>query len=102
MSYQLAKHAYYFFLDRYSGYNHIIIALEDQEKTTLNCPYDMLAFRRMSFGICNAPGTFQRCMMAIFSNMVEKFIKVCVVDFLVVGASFDECLENFKVGHEEV
>ena len=41
-------------------------------------------------------------MMAIFSNMVEKFIKVCVVDFLVVGASFDECLENFKVGHEEV
>ena len=67
---RLAGHKYYCFLDGYSGYNQIAIAPDDQEKTTFTCPYGTFAFRRMLFGLCNAPGTFQRCMMAIFSNMV--------------------------------
>ncbi|GJW05791.1 reverse transcriptase domain-containing protein [Tanacetum coccineum] len=33
------------------------------------------AYRRMPFGLCNAPGTFQRCMMAIFHDMIEKTIE---------------------------
>ena len=69
---RLAGHQYYCFLDGYSGYNQIAIALEDQEKTTFTCPYGTFAFRRMSFGLCNAPATFQRCMMAIFMDS-EKF-----------------------------
>ncbi|GKA66584.1 hypothetical protein Tco_0766392 [Tanacetum coccineum] len=43
-----------------------------QEKTTFTCPYGTFAYRRMPFGLCNAPGTFQRCMMAIFHDMIEK------------------------------
>ena len=50
----------------------------------------------MPFGLCNAPGTFQRCMMAIFSDMVEKKIKVFMDDFSVLGSSFDDCLENLR------
>ena len=69
---RLDGHEYYFFLDRYSGYNQIAIAPEDQEKTTFTCPYCTFAFRWMPFGLCNALGTFQRCIMAIFSDMVEK------------------------------
>nr|GEU92865.1 reverse transcriptase domain-containing protein [Tanacetum cinerariifolium] len=45
---------------------------QDQEKTTLTCPYRTFAHRRMPFGLWNAPGTFQRCMMAIFHDMIEK------------------------------
>ncbi|XP_073136930.1 uncharacterized protein [Henckelia pumila] len=56
---------------RVGDYNQIAIASEDQEKTTFTCPYGTLAFRRMTFGLCNAPATFQRCMMAIFADMVE-------------------------------
>ncbi|GKD54785.1 reverse transcriptase domain-containing protein [Tanacetum coccineum] len=48
---------------------------QDQEKTTFTCPYGTFAYRRMPFGLCNAPGTFQRCMMAIFHDMIEKTIK---------------------------
>ena len=89
---RLARHEYYCFLDGYSGYNQIAIAPEDQEKTTFTCPYGTFAFRRMPFGLCNAPATFQRCMMAIFSDMVEQIIEIFMDDFSVFGTSFDDCL----------
>ena len=94
---RLARHEYYCFLDGYSGYNKISIAPEDQEKTTFTCLYGTFAFRRMPFGLCNAPSTFQHCMMAIFFDMVEKTIEVFMDDFSVLGNSFDNCLENLRL-----
>nr|XP_017250807.1 PREDICTED: RNA-directed DNA polymerase homolog [Daucus carota subsp. sativus] len=67
---RLAGHEYYCLLDGYSGYSQIFIAPWDQEKTTFTCLFGIFAFRRLSFGLCNAPATFQRCMMAIFSEMI--------------------------------
>ena len=93
---RLVGHEYYCFLDGYFGYNQIDIAPEDQEKTTFTCPYGTFAFSRMPFGLCNASGTFQRCIMAIFSDMVEKTIEVFMDDFSVLGSSFDNCLENLR------
>ena len=69
---RLAGHPHFCFLDGYSGYNQITIAPEDQEKTTFTCPFGTFAFRRMPFGLCNASGTFQRCMMSIFFDLAEK------------------------------
>ena len=66
---RLAGHPHLCFLDGYSRYNQIAIAPEDQEKTTFTCLFGTFAFRRMPFGLCNAPGTFQRCMMSIFSDL---------------------------------
>nr|GEX59392.1 reverse transcriptase domain-containing protein [Tanacetum cinerariifolium] len=83
---------YYCFLDGFSGYFQIPIDPRDQEKTTFTCPYEMFAFQRIPFGLCNAPGTFQRCMLAIFHDMVEKTIKVFMDDFSVFGNSFENCL----------
>ncbi|CAL9000990.1 unnamed protein product [Prunus brigantina] len=94
---RLAGHAYYCFLDGYSGYNQIAIAPEDQEKTTFTCPFCTFAYRRMPFGLCNAPATFQRCMLAIFSDMIERFIEVFMDDFSVFGSSFDNCLNHLSL-----
>ena len=69
---RVTRHEFYCFLYGYSGYNQIEIALQDQEKTTFTCPFGTFSFRKMPFGLCNAPGTFQQCMMGIFSDMIEQ------------------------------
>ncbi|GJY56881.1 reverse transcriptase domain-containing protein [Tanacetum coccineum] len=78
---RLAGNEYYCFLDGFSGYFQIPIDPLDQEKMTFTCPYGTFAYRRMPFGLCNAPGTFQRCMVAIFHDMIEKTMEVFMDDF---------------------
>jgi hypothetical protein len=56
---RLDDHAYYCFLDGYSGYNQILLDPKDQEKTTFSCPFDTFAYYRMPFRLCNALATFQ-------------------------------------------
>ncbi|GJS22569.1 reverse transcriptase domain-containing protein [Tanacetum coccineum] len=91
---RLAGNQFYCFLDGFSGYFQIPIDPKDQEKTTFTCPYGTFAYRRMPFGLCNAPGTFQRCMMAIFHDMIEKTMEVFMDDFSVFGDSFSTCLSH--------
>nr|GEZ51256.1 DNA-directed DNA polymerase [Tanacetum cinerariifolium] len=91
---RLAGNEYYCFLDGFSGYFQIPIDPRDQEKTTFTCPYGTFTYRRMPFGLCNAPGTFQRCVLAIFYDMVEKTMEVFMDDFSVFGNSFKNCLSR--------
>ncbi|GJT68013.1 reverse transcriptase domain-containing protein [Tanacetum coccineum] len=91
---RLDGNEFYCFLDGFLGYLQIPIDPQDQEKTTFTCPYGTFMYRRMPFGLCNDPGTFQRCMMAIFYDMIEKTMKVFMDDFLVFGDSFSSCLSN--------
>ena len=74
-----------------------MVDLKDQEKTTFTCPYRTFTFKRMSFGLCNAPTTFQRCMIVIFSDLIENIMEVFMDDFSVYGGSFDKCLDNLGV-----
>ena len=47
----------------------------------------------MPFGLCNAPATFQRCMMSMFSDLAEEVMEIFMDDFLVYGSSFEKCLK---------
>ena len=93
---RVAGHEFYCFLDGYSGYNQIEITLEDQEKTTFTCPSGTFAFRKMPFGLCNAPRTFHRCIMGIFSDMIELILEIFNDDFPIFGDSYEGCLENLR------
>ncbi|KAL6313407.1 hypothetical protein AAG906_001121 [Vitis piasezkii] len=72
------------------SYFQIAVALEDQEKTTFTCPFSTYAYRRMPFGLCNASATFQRCMLSIFGDMVERIMEVFMDDLTVYGKTFDD------------
>nr|GEW78500.1 reverse transcriptase domain-containing protein [Tanacetum cinerariifolium] len=93
---RLIRNECYCFLDGFFGYFLIPIDPEDQEKTTFTCTYGTFAYKRMPFGLCNAPRTFQRCMMAIFHDMIEQTMEVFMDDFSVFGNSFSTCLVNLK------
>ena len=93
---RLARHSHFCFLDGYSRYNQIVIAPEDQEKTTFTCPYGTFAFRRMPFGLCNASATFQRYMMSIFLDLIEEAMEIFMDVFSVHGSSFEHCLHNLE------
>ncbi|GJR24292.1 reverse transcriptase domain-containing protein [Tanacetum coccineum] len=70
---RLAGNEYYCFLDGFSGYFQIPIDPKDQDKTTFTCPYGTFAYRRMPFGLCNAPGTFQRHCSRYCSKVLLLF-----------------------------
>nr|GEX36925.1 reverse transcriptase domain-containing protein [Tanacetum cinerariifolium] len=93
---RLAGNQYYCFLDGFPGYFQNPIDSKDQEKTTFTCPYRTFVYHSMPFGLCNAPGTFQRCMMAIFHDMIEKTMEVFMDDFFVFRNSFQSCLSHLE------
>ena len=101
---RLRGYDYYCFFYGYSGYNQIAIAPEDQHKSAFTCPYGIYAYRKMSFGLCNAPATFQICMMAIFHDLIEKvmeflwMISLCLANLMIIVLKiqlrFCRCVET--------
>ena len=94
---RVSEHPFYCFFDGYSGYFEIEIAMEDQEMTTFTCPFGTYAYRRMPFGLCNAPATFQRCMLSIFSDMVERIMEVYMDDITIYGGLLRSAWLTFKL-----
>ena len=93
---RVSEHPFYYFLDGYSGYFQIKIVVEDHEKTTFTCPFGTYAYRGMPSGLFNVPTTFQRCMLNIFSDMLECIMEVYMYDITIYGGTFEECLANLE------
>ena len=91
---RLSKHTHICFLDGYYGFSQIPVSQPDQDKTTFTFPFGTYAYRRMPFGLYNAPITFQWCMTAILSDFCEMIVEVFMDEFSVYETSFDDCLSN--------
>jgi len=83
-------------LDGFSGYNQIQVALKDQDKTTFTCPWGTYAYQVLPFGLCNAPATFQRVVLGIFSDLIHDSVEVYMDDFIAYGNTFEEALETLE------
>jgi hypothetical protein len=92
----ISRKKYFSFLDGFNGYNQIKIALEDQDKTTFTCPLGTYAYKVLPFGLCNAPTTFQREVLAIFSDLIHECVEVYMDEFSVYGDSFENALNNLE------
>nr|GEX48788.1 reverse transcriptase domain-containing protein [Tanacetum cinerariifolium] len=99
---RLAGNEFYCFLDGFSGYFQISIDPQDQEKTTFTCPYGTFAYRRMPFGLCNAPGTFQRDSFSSCLSNLDKMLKRCKDTNLVLNweKCHFMCKEGIVLGHK--
>jgi len=92
----LSGKKFFSFLDGFGGYNQIKIAPQDQDKTTFNTPWGTFAYRFLPFGLCNAPTTFQRVVLGIFSDMLNDSMEIFMDDFTPYGISFQEALQNLE------
>ncbi|KAM2547431.1 hypothetical protein TB1_018740 [Malus domestica] len=71
------------FMDGSSGYNQILMALEDEELTAFRTPKGIYCYKVMPFGLKNAGATYKCVMQKIFNDMLQKNVK-CYVDDVVV------------------
>eukprot|EP00253_Pinus_taeda_P023260 PITA_23260 len=92
----LAVKKFFSFLDGFSGYNQIKIAPQDQDKTTFTSPWGTFAYRVLPFGLCNAPATFQRAVIGIFSDMLNDSLEIFMDDFTPYGTTFEYALQNLE------
>jgi len=87
----MAGEKFFSFLDGFSGYNQIHLGylfLEDQDKTNFTCPQGTFSYRVLPFGLCNAPTTFQRAVLSIFSELVHDAVEIYMDDFTPYGSDF--------------
>ncbi|RVW12392.1 Retrovirus-related Pol polyprotein from transposon 297 [Vitis vinifera] len=92
---RVSGHPFYCFLDGYSGYFRLKLMWKIRKKPLYMSIWN-ICLQRMPFGLCNAPATFQRCMLSIFSDMVERIMEVFMDDITVYGGTFEECLVNLE------
>jgi hypothetical protein len=92
----LAGKKLFSFLNGFSEYNQIQISPEDQDKTTFTSPWGTFAYKVLPFGLCNAPTTFQRAILRIFKDLINKGLEVYMDDFTPSSDDFDQALNNLE------
>jgi hypothetical protein len=85
-----------YFLDCYSGYHHIAIKEEDQEKTTFITLFGAYCYTTMSFGLKNAGATYQRAIQACFKKQPNKNVEAYVDDVVVKTRNSDTLIADLE------
>jgi len=84
-------------LDLASGYNQVPIAEKDKAKTAFCTPFGLFEFNRMPFGLCNAPGTFQRLMECIIGDQSFQSLLLYLDDIVVFSSTFEDHLQRLEL-----
>lgn len=83
-------------MDLACGYNQVPVTESDKPKTAFCTPFGLFEFNRMPFGLCNAPGTFQRLMERMFGAQHGQSLLLYLDDIVVFSASVDEHLKHLE------
>ena len=92
----IANFALFSFMDGFSGYNQIKMAPEDMQKTTFITLWGTLCYKVISFGLKNVGATYQRAMVALFHDMMDKEIEVYMDDMIMKSGTEEEHLVNLQ------
>ncbi|GFU62527.1 retrovirus-related Pol polyprotein from transposon 17.6 [Trichonephila clavipes] len=92
----LAGNIWFSTLDLKSGYRQVELQPDDKEKTAFTTGQGLWQFKVMLFGLCNAPGTFERLMESLLGGLSYEACLVYLDDIIIVGRSFEEHLKNIR------
>lgn len=81
-------------LDLQCGYWQIAVDPKDRGKTAFITRYRLYEYTRMPFGLCNAPGTFQRAMELVLRGFQWKTLLIYLDDIIILGRGVDENLQR--------
>ncbi|XP_056609057.1 uncharacterized protein LOC130426352 [Triplophysa dalaica] len=88
---------YFSTVDLASGYHQIAMCDRDRAKTAFTTPFGLFEYRRMPFGVCNGPSTFQRLMQAVMSDLIFQVLIVYLDDILLFSQTFEDHLERLEM-----
>ena len=97
-----AKHSLFSFMDGFSGYNQIKMAPKDMEKTTFLAMWETFCYKVMPFGLKNAKTTYQRAMVTMFHDMMNKEIEVYMDDMIAKSQGEDNHMVNLRKWFERL
>jgi len=83
-------------LDRFSGYNQVLVKREDQLKTTFTTPWGTLMYLIMPFGLMNVGSTFQRAMDFSFRDLIQKIIEIYQEDLTIVSKNINDHVSHLR------
>ena len=83
-------------LDLASGYWQVEMDPHDREKTAFPTPYGLYQFRVMPFGLCNAPGTFQRLREQVLAGLHWTTCLVYLDDIIIFSKTIEDHLDRLR------
>ncbi len=83
-------------IDLASAYNQVEVHPDDRHKTAFTTPMGLFEYNRMPFGLCNAPGTFQRLMQTIFCEDLLQILLVYLDDIIVYSSNVADNLVRLE------
>lgn len=92
----LGRARYFSAIDLASAYNQVEVHPDDRHKTAFTTPMGLYEYNRMPFGLCKAPGTFQRLMQTIFREELLQILLVYLDDIIVYSDTIGDHLKRLE------
>lgn len=93
----VGRSTYYTALDCENGYYQIEVDIADLHKTAFITREGVYQWKRMPFGLINAPFTFQRVMNDILHEEMNKIVVIYLDDILIFSNSYQEHMRNIEI-----